>query len=106
MTAKIEEKLYGLFEKKLAELEDRINGRINPKWRPMQRLQEEWADFLSKVPGAENVSKIMSLILQRHEDVVWVKNPLVIGGNQGIISVPRETATKIVALGYIPQEET
>lgn len=105
MTATIEEKLYEIFANRLDQIEDDIAARISPRWRSVQKLHEEWEDFLSDVPGVESISKIMSLVLQQSDDKVWVRNPLVIGGNEGIISMPKETAIKIVTLGHIPQEE-
>lgn len=101
----IEEKLYDLFSRKLDEIEDRIGNRINPRWRSMARLQEEWADFLGKVPGLEALSKIAAIVVDEKEDHVRFRNPLVVGGNEGMLSLPRETAAKVVALGHIPQED-
>lgn len=102
----IEDKLDEIFGRKLDEIEDRIESQISPRWRTMSRLQEEWMDFLGKVPGLEAMSKIVALVVDEKEGHVRFRNPLVVGGNEGMLSLPRETAVKIVALGHIPQEET
>lgn len=102
----IEQKLSDIFGLKLDEIEDRIEREISPRWRSMARLQEEWADFLAKVPDLESLSKIVALVVDEKEGYVRFNNPLVVGGNQGMLSLPTETATKIVMLGHIPQEET
>lgn len=100
----IEEKLHDIFGRKLDEIEGRIEREINPRWRAIARLQEEWSDFLGKVPGLEALSKIVALVVDEKEGHVRFRNPLVVGGNEGMLSLPRETAMKVVALGHVPQE--
>lgn len=101
----IEQKLSDIFGRKLDEIEGRIERETAPRWRTMARLQEEWTDFLEKVPGLKSMGKIVSLVVDEKEGHVRFSNPLVIGGNQGMLSLPTETATKIVMLGHIPQED-
>lgn len=98
----IEDRVYDVFDRKLTEIEDEIDRKISPRWRSMARVQEEWSDFLKSVPGINAMGMISALVIECDEDEVRVKNPLVVAGNQGFISMSRATAMKIATLGFLP----
>lgn len=104
-TSEIEDRLRDIFGRKLDEIERRIETQIGPRWRHLGRLHEEWMDFLEGVPGLEVMGGIVAMVVDEKEGRVRFDNPLVVGGNPGMISVPKETAMKIVTLGHIPQKE-
>ncbi len=74
----------------------RLN-RLNYKW-----MNYKWNEYLESVPGIKRMSKMMSLILEKGEHEIRIKDPLDFSGNQGSISMHLETAVKIATLGYLP----
>lgn len=99
----IEDRLFDIFDKKLTEIEDRIDSRISPRWRTLSTLQSEWSEFLKRVPSITVMSKIVGLVTNKKEGDVRFNDPLVVGGNQGVISMSRDMAMKIATLGHIPE---
>lgn len=100
-TLALKEKLYEIMNQKLLCME--YGMILSTEHSRMNRLNEEWNEYLNTI-GLTRISKIMSLVLgaPHQESDVWITDPLSFGTTQGVISMPLETATKIVALGYIP----
>ena len=95
----LEQKLYDIFEKKLHRLESGTFAVT--EYSRLILLNDRWNDCLDSV-GVERIGLLMSMITQKSPDHVHINDPLVFGGNQGIISMKTETAMKIVALGGLP----
>lgn len=96
----LEQKLYEIMSQKLQQMEQGLP--VATEYSRINILNHMWNERLGEIPGLTRMSKMMSLILAKSENQVWVKDPLVISGNEGQISLPVDTAMKIVALGYMP----
>lgn len=95
----MEDKLHDIFRRKLGEIADRIGGI---DFKSTLRLVEAWNEYLSNLDGVERRGKLLGLVIEKEGDKAYVKDPLVIGGNQSYIIIPKELATKIAMLGALP----
>lgn len=97
----LRKKLYEILNEKIHEMDENIV--FGTEGSRMSRLNAAWNERLESIPGLKRMSMMMSLIVERKNDEVWIDDPLVsIGSSQGKISVPLDVATKIVTLGYLP----
>lgn len=96
----LEQKLYDIFERRLHALESGISVASESARQII--LKQDWNNIIDSLEDVERIGLLMSMITQKSPDHVHINDPLVFGGNQGIISMKVETAMKIVALGDLP----
>lgn len=98
----IEEKLYEIFESRLQQIEVRFANAGKPRWSYWHRLQEEWSEFLEGFKDLGRSSRMMTLVLDKKDDVIRINDPLSTSGNDCVLEIPVDTAMKILALGCLP----
>lgn len=96
----LEQKLYDIFERRLHVLESGISVASESARQII--LKQDWNNIVDSLEDVQRISFLVAMITQKSPDHVHINDPLVFGGNQGIISIKTETAMKIAALGGLP----
>lgn len=96
-----ESKLKTLFDSAYVKLKNSIHSRQKSPTIYIYHLTDEWKNYIDGLEGVSRKSKIVGLILQE-KDEFKVNDPL---SPDCVIIIKKEAALKILALGYLPEQQ-